>query len=71
MAGLTSNGGKDTMGIAMTIRTAEPERVKVGWRIRLDLKRWLAIEAAQRQLAPSRVVEELIEAMQEHADAKP
>lgn len=59
------------MGIAMTIRTEQPERVKVGWRIRVDLKRWLAIEAAQRQLAPSRVVEELIEAMQETTDGKP
>ncbi len=55
----------------MTTAAAPPERVQTGWRIRRDLKRWIDIEAAKRQLVPARVIEELIVAMQEHADDQP
>lgn len=54
------------------MKTATPadERVQTGWRIRRDLKRWIDIEAAKRQLVPARVIEELILGMQETTDAK-
>jgi hypothetical protein len=40
--------------------------VQAGWRIDADLKRWVDIEAAKRQMRPARVIEEMIRIMQEH-----
>jgi hypothetical protein len=40
--------------------------VQAGWRIDAELKRWIDIEAAKRQMRPARVIEEMIRIMQEH-----
>ena len=53
-----------------TTDTTTPERVQVGWRISIELKRRLDIEAAKRQLVPARVVEEMLDVMLGKVDAK-
>ena len=75
--GLTVLAGCVTVVTAMTIKLPTPERVQAGWRIRRDLKRWVDIEAAKRQIVPARVIEELIlgmrdctENLQDLTDAK-
>jgi predicted DNA-binding protein len=53
-----------------TTASPSPERVQVGWRISIELKRRLDIEAAKRQLVPARVVEEMLDVMLEKVDPK-
>lgn len=55
-------------GTTMKAITQPPERVQAGWRIRRDLKQWVNVEAAKRQLVPRDVIEQLISAMKELTD---
>jgi hypothetical protein len=52
------------------MKAATEPRVQAGWRIRRDLRQWVNVEAAKRQLDPRDVIEQLITAMKELTDAK-